>query len=351
MNKNLKFLFIIITSSALVVYLQYILLNKTTFFRNPTYQIVKSHNLNTTNHLCKPIDSSSGESIARKYMERDKGRIECDILGDTTFATINEHSSSLNITLLKIFEEQTGLNISHKLDFIYSIKLNVKYILKHFKTEEGSLICRAEKFDKKFNVTERNQLEIFSRFTFEKKYDYTIFFENYGFYYVGCFEKLLNCSEVLIYDETYNIFPRNMSKFIDERREYYKYEKSSNEEDIKFLDFKNTLKLDKKMNVLMIGLDSMSSEHLRRSMPLTYEYLTNQLTNSIMYTSVNIVGENTVPNIIALLTGVVFEDVDSPNITSEKIQYQKIDEEFYDKYPFIWYEFEKLGYLTGYQVS
>ena len=116
-------------------------------------------------------------------MERDKGRIECDILNDTTFATIHEHCSSLNITLLKIFEEQEGLNNSHKLDFIYSIKLNVKDTLRHFKTEEESLICRAEKFDKKFNVTERNQLEIFSRFTFEKKHDYTIYFENYGFWF------------------------------------------------------------------------------------------------------------------------------------------------------------------------
>ena len=53
---------------------------------------------------------------------------------------------------------------------------------------------------------------------------------------------------------------------------------------------------------------------------------------------------------LALLAGISFNGVQSLNISSEGEKYHSIDEGFHDKYPFIWNYYEKIGYLTGYQV-
>ena len=70
-----------------------------------------------------------------------------------------------------------------------------------------------------------------------------------------------------------------------------------------------------------------------------------------MFTSVNRVGENTHPNLIGMLTGIYISGIPSIKIRSEFDSYKKLDDEFYDKYPFIWYRYENAGYLTGLQVK
>jgi hypothetical protein len=110
-----------------------------------------------------------------------------------------------------------------------------------------------------------------------------------------------------------------MSKLVEERKLYKSLEIKGNrlsndgdkEENLKFLDSDNTFDLPKKMNVLMTGFDSLSYQHFRRVMPLTFDFLTNTLENSVMFSSVNRVGENTHPNMLALLTGIVISDIPS----------------------------------------
>ena len=97
-------------------------------------------------------------------------------------------------------------------------------------------------------------------------------------------------------------------------------------------------------------IDSMSFPHFKRSMPQTYDYLKNKLENNIMYSSMNVVGENTLPNVLATLAGVFYEGGESLNITSEKMKYETKEDNFIDKYPIIWNEYENLGYFTGYNV-
>ena len=70
-----------------------------------------------------------------------------------------------------------------------------------------------------------------------------------------------------------------------------------------------------------------------------------------MYTMFNTVGENTLPNILPLYSGVVVEEIESLNIKSEYEELKIKDEGYFDKYPFIWYDYEKQGYLTGFQVN
>jgi hypothetical protein len=47
-----------------------------------------------------------------------------------------------------------------------------------------------------------------------------------------------------------------------------------------------------------------------------------------------------------MFSGVIVEDIKSQNLKNEIGEYSKIDETFHDHLPFLWYEFEKQGYLT-----
>ena len=104
------------------------------------------------------------------------------------------------------------------------------------------------------------------------------------------------------------------------------------------------------MNVLLLGFDSLSLNHFKRVMPITYKYLTTSLENNVFFTGMNRVGENTLPNLVAMMSGIFMTDIPGINVTSEFEMYKKIDEEYFDKYPFIWHRYEKAGYLTAFQV-
>jgi hypothetical protein len=83
-------------------------------------------------------------------------------------------------------------------------------------------------------------------------------------------------------------------------------------------------------------------------MPLTYKYLANQLETNIFFTNLNSVGENTRPNIMPLFSGIVVEGIESIRVRSEVNLILKQNDDFYDKFPFIWYDYEKEGYLTAF---
>ena len=59
---------------------------------------------------------------------------------------------------------------------------------------------------------------------------------------------------------------------------------------------------EKKMDVLIMVIDSMSHLSYQRKLPKTYHYITNTL-NSVILDGYTIVGDGTTPNIVALLTG------------------------------------------------
>ena len=82
-------------------------------------------------------------------------------------------------------------------------------------------------------------------------------------------------------------------------------------------------------------------------MPVTYKYLTEELSDNIFYEKYNKIGENTYPNIVPTFTGLhIDKAANEYNITQELSFYRKIDSSFYDNLPYIWNEFENIGYLT-----
>ncbi|XP_069104217.1 uncharacterized protein [Argopecten irradians] len=92
---------------------------------------------------------------------------------------------------------------------------------------------------------------------------------------------------------------------------------------------------DDDLSVLMFGIDSVSRLAAVRKLPKTVKYITETL-GGYMFQGYNKVGDHTFPNLLALLCGKTqfgFKNVD-------------LDNDFADKYPFIWYDFEKKGYAT-----
>lgn len=88
------------------------------------------------------------------------------------------------------------------------------------------------------------------------------------------------------------------------------------------------------LNVLVVGLDSMSRLNLYRTMPRTVTHLhTHGWTELRGYTKV---ADNTLPNLMALLTGIPPDRLMS------------IHRRFFDGYPFVWKEFAANGYVTAY---
>lgn len=90
-------------------------------------------------------------------------------------------------------------------------------------------------------------------------------------------------------------------------------------------------------NVLIIGIDSLSRLSFIRYLPETYEFLTKTL-NAFVFRGMTKVGDNTFPNLVAILTGKsVFND-ELPKIQDPK--------ETYDKWPCLWKNFSNASYAT-----
>ena len=290
----------------------------------------KYNDLNFKNTYCQKPDIAFADAIARKFMDEKKSFGECTDIEN--FVTLIQNEASRE----------------------FQIKLNITIILKKYNINENELLCKINLFDKIYNVSEsENYLNFINETKFDKSSNYANVITNHGFYNLSCF-KIKNKTNVLIYEDTYIVFPRNMSKLIDDKNVFKGFFSTETEEqNITFLDKKNHEKLaQQKMNVLLIGIDSMSYPHFQRSMPKTFNYLKNELKNNIVYSSINKVGENTLPNIFALLAGVSYEgfESDSTKVNAERKKYDNLDNKFADKYPFIFHEYENAGYITGYQV-
>lgn len=89
-------------------------------------------------------------------------------------------------------------------------------------------------------------------------------------------------------------------------------------------------------NVLIFGLDSVSRLSMMRLLPKTYEFLVNKL-GAVVFRGMNKVGDNTFPNLVALLTGLeAYRQVPHPGRTGNT----------FDGTPLVWKNFKEAGYRT-----
>ncbi|KFM73443.1 hypothetical protein X975_11082, partial [Stegodyphus mimosarum] len=94
---------------------------------------------------------------------------------------------------------------------------------------------------------------------------------------------------------------------------------------------------EKFYNVLILGIDSLSRLSFMRQLPKTYQFLTKKL-NAFILRGLTKVGDNTFPNLIAMLTGKSVLNQELPHIHDPK--------EPYDSWPFVWKNFSRAGYAT-----
>lgn len=100
----------------------------------------------------------------------------------------------------------------------------------------------------------------------------------------------------------------------------------------------NLAQVPRPLNVLIIGLDSVSRLNLHRQLPYTIKYL--RKLGIVELLGYNKVGDNTFPNVIPILTGYNEDELKNicwPNDTVK-----------FDKCPFIWKRFKEKNYKTVY---
>ncbi|KAK2584189.1 hypothetical protein KPH14_006616 [Odynerus spinipes] len=94
----------------------------------------------------------------------------------------------------------------------------------------------------------------------------------------------------------------------------------------------------RKLSILVLGIDSVSRLNFQRSMPKTERYLRES--GWIGLKGYNKMGDNTFPNLMAILTGQNQEQAYKRCKPSEAYKL--------DRCPFLWYNFRNAGYVTAY---
>lgn len=92
------------------------------------------------------------------------------------------------------------------------------------------------------------------------------------------------------------------------------------------------------LNVLIIGLDSLSHLSFQRLLPETYRLLRDELDFTIL-NGYNIVGDGTTAALIPILTGKT--EMELPEVRKDEIDSKNVD-----SYPLIWKKFKDHGYAT-----
>jgi hypothetical protein len=95
-------------------------------------------------------------------------------------------------------------------------------------------------------------------------------------------------------------------------------------------------------SVLIFGLDSMSRLNFVRQLPKTYRFLTNVL-GAIVFKGMTKTGDNTFPNMMALLSGI------NVHKRNNKTYTRSVDKpDYFDDIPLVWDSFKHSGYVTMY---
>lgn len=140
---------------------------------------------------------------------------------------------------------------------------------------------------------------------------------------------LVNCQTKSKKKKTQTIY-ENVHAILNPRKVYDRLENVTNNN--------VTYGLSRKLSILVLGIDSVSRLNFQRSMPKTEKYLRE--TGWIGLKGYNKMGDNTFPNLMAILTGQNQEQAYSRCKPSEAYKL--------DHCPFLWYNFRNAGYITAY---
>ena len=282
--------------------------------------------LNQSNNSCNLIQVEFNNSKAIKYL--------------------NENFKRLNQQFVECE------NISHRPEVLIEYGQSVdRYTFKIINlNNQSSTKCLARHFFKEARNTSESQSILDEKESLPFNEHLLLVVNKTGFYHIHC------NANITIFDSIITVLPKNMSLLIEANQKnkniVNKIKSKLNDSTLNpFLSDGNLYNKcnqqnnsqDSKMNVLFIAFDSVSRNHFRRVFPNSLNYLQNTMKNNFIFDNLMVVGKNTYPNLMSLLTSV------NLNMATEAAMVDKMKlDNFNDYVPFIWNEFEKQGYLTMY---
>ena len=318
------------------------------------------------NQLCKRYELDEADILrdANKYYNLSSINVEtkfkyCEnVTNETRLVTIEDldiykSDKKLNMDLFEILilQNLTNNTNDNNTDYFY-VKLDFDYF-KNTYNDTINLTCTFNLYDKVYKKSELNRkIEILETKVFAIENNYGLYLNKNGFYFVDC-----SRNGQLLYYDNFILYPKDIRKLVrtrnmykvkendlDKKQEVSKYLKSKNRKKIR-----NPMKLNGKMNVLFFKFDSIARRHFPRAFPATYKYLTEEMSDNILFDDLNSVGSNSYPNMLPLITGIIVDALNEYNLSSEIDKYRDMEKGFFDKLPYIWNDYEREGYVTMYQ--
>jgi hypothetical protein len=157
----------------------------------------------------------------------------------------------------------------------------------------------------------------------------------FSYYYIGCSQ---NQTKTIFFEDVISVLPRDLAKLKTNSasslvtHEMIPSSPIYSNGDLFETACRKSEKISQKINVLLIQIGSMSSNHFRRMFPLVYDYLSS---NSVIFENFMTIGNDSRSNTMSLLTGAT------------------IREEFYYNFdvtslPLVLKDFQELGHFTMY---
>ena len=263
-----------------------------------------------------------------------------------------EKNGQINKELLEKLKKQKNKIKEDKNEEYFQVKLDFDYFKKNF-ARPSDIRCTLNLYDKVYRIHEsRSQINISDTKEFSQVNNYELYVNKDGFYFVDC---KANNNMTSIFYEDLIILPQKMKKLSEDREQYKVKETefgSSHANDFHstttVLIKRSPIESKRKMNVIFLKIDSISKLHFKRTFPMTNQYLTKQMNNNIFYENLNSVGQNSYPNMIPILTGIIVDPLTEYDYNGEIDNYRDVNG-FFDHLPFIWNQYENEGYITMYQ--
>ena len=327
-------------------------------------------NQSEINYYCNRTYKNQNDEIEKymnlSYKQVDKYFENCTLKKYENFLEQREITSRELLFPQSIANQQIKL-LKYKIDKhqnnleLYALKLDFDGLKKKLNlTEEKKLRCLMTMAKKANNKPEDN-IKLGKTLAFTKHFNYEILLKDFGICYINCFISTKHKPKS-VWRNVFNIIPRNMSKYIEKNNPNLKkidLIKSKFTDDPKnpllrdshFTECGNDSEFtnpEKKINLFILAFDSVSHQHFKRIFPSTFEYLNQNMSHNTIFENFNKIGENTYPNMVPLMTGALMEKISEQKIKADLDYYVDLDTTYHDNFPFIWREYEKLGYFTMY---
>ena len=149
----------------------------------------------------------------------------------------------------------------------------------------------------------------------------------------------------VFYRDVFILLPRNMTRLVEDKKDIYKIVKEETESSRIQTDKlfekcdseRNSVVNTEPLNILMMMIDSVSHNQAKRYLPLTYDYLKSWDKDNLIFENYMLMGENTKPNLLPLISG---------NLIFKFYLSNEDPERNYHRSPLFWRDFENLGYIS-----